>query len=351
MNTVICLTLPVMVLFTVVWQAKASTDAVEPDIRFEDGTIDFGVFTSRSYSDQKDVLLVNRGPRNYEIDSVWAGCGCITGKVSGPAVLKSGEKVKINLSLSGEKAMVGKHQYKVQVLPKNRDQPVIEGAVRYEYRPGFLLTNDVFSIHGRVDKPGSEGAVASASITLRDYSEEQSFDIQRIESSNPFLEFSVHRISYSYQNRPVNHHFVIRAILAPGWPIGKIDEKLTLYTNDPDRAVIELPVKGEITGPVRVTPGTILLRGLKPGISFERKVVLESDDDIVLGSFTASDPSMAIEIIEEESSDRKVVLLIKSMLDDEAYNHASRYWEAAYIEILRPMRYIQPIRVWGQITH
>ncbi|MHC4388725.1 MAG: Ig-like domain-containing protein [Planctomycetota bacterium] len=319
-----------------------------PSIVAQTKSVDFGTFKTKDASQSEIVTLKNTGDSDLIIKSIHPGCGCISTRLLDALTVAPGGVCRIKLILNAERATVGSHAYLVKVLSNDPQVPVVTFAVKYTYAPDIELSAPEFVIQADSGKPSSTSGVGSASIRLRD-TWDQRLHIESVSSTNPFLENTVCDVEYTMTTGRKVHYITVSAILAPGWPVGPVDEKLILETNHPDYDKIVLPVRGEVTGPVKISPSVVLLDNLHRGEQFAREVVLESPSDIVMGKIWSESDTMKVDIVSPAVGKRMVLKITGLVPLKDKEGVEGLYWEAVHAQFIKPRRYTQVIRVWGPI--
>lgn len=308
----------------------------------------FGLFKKNDIKAMKVVYVWNNSNSAINIKRVYASCGCITAEVLDSNLIDTGQSGRIRLILNASHAKSGSHDYPLQVFLNDPNESVIKGNIHYTYAPDIELSSPEFLIYRTADKTHSDSGIGSAVVRIRDNWDKR-LQIKSVSSSNPFLEHTVLDVDYTATNGRRVHYIDISAVLAPGWPIGNINETLTVETNHPDYKTIVLPVKGFVSGPIKISPGIVLLTGTKRGDKFTRTITLESKEEMVIGEFSSSSKTMKIDYI-GDSHGKKIELCISDIVPLQDKTGAEGlYWEALYVNFLKPVRYRQAIRVWGPL--
>jgi hypothetical protein len=183
---------------------------------------------------------------------------------------------------------------------------------------------------------------------LTDYWKEKPLRIERILSSSVFLEYATLDTTYVATNGLRVHSIKVYAVLAPGWPIGPVDEKLVLYTNHPDYKEVVIGVRGEVKGPVQVSPGIVRLAPQRRGQQFSRTITLKSATPLVIGKVTSSSEALVSQV-QLHDDGHEATIIVSDTVPLHAKNAEGLYWEAIYIDIVKPTGYKQAVRLWGPI--
>lgn len=312
-----------------------------PNIIVSPKSVDLGVFKEKSYSISKTVYLRNTGSSRLTIKRVHAGCGCIKASLLDGPIVDAGNAAKVELVLDANKAARGPHTYDVQIISDDPDTPIAKIEIGYTYSPDFELSSSQFLIYPDAGKKSAN------TIRIVDWSQE--LIIRSVSSSNQFLEYAICEVNYTPTDGRKLHYMLVSAVLAPGLPIGRINEKLILETNHPEHKEIVLPVKGQVAGPVRITPSMVLLRNLRRGSEFNREVVLGCDSDILIEEIVSSSESIKVES-QHPAFGGKITLKISGRVPHKDREDMEGFYsEAIYIKFTKPVRYRQAIKVWGPI--
>lgn len=202
-------------------------------------------------------------------------------------------------------------QCTVSEAAKNAIPPGGEGTITLEWTPAapteafdkgaFISTNDPkmpeirLAVMGRVDPlvvmdpsgTWDAGVVSGDTpIEVTGYVYSRLMDdlkIESIESTNPLLTASTEPASVEkLEEHEAKSGFAIDATVAPGVPVGKFDEKLTVKTNATDEEFREFEIRivGTRHGPIQILP--------TPGVEWNPEALA-----IDLGRFPASEGAKA----------------------------------------------------------
>jgi hypothetical protein len=162
--------------------------------------------------------------------------------------------------------------------------------LRYEYVPDVEVIPDSFVLNAERDPIDS--SVVSLPISIRSHWDHE-LEIASLSATDPQIICTIEKVQ---ANQGVDKwtHFVCRCRLPKTWPPGQVDQAVEIHTNHPFFSVFKIPVRGEVDGPLKVSPRTIALGFVKPDQPIKRVVKLESSGQISLKSVTPEDRSVVL---------------------------------------------------------
>ncbi len=318
-----------------------------PQIKLDQEFISFGTLKSKTeVMNPRIVRVQNLGDSDLVIKRIEVGCGCIKAKLLGCRNVPSASDVTIQLDFDPSRAVVGGRTFDLVIMSNDLDTPQLSIPVVYNYEPPVVIVPKAIEIYGDTGRDNSWLGVGSGKITIYHRSAHD-LSILDLSSSNLFLEYTVLDVKYTDTKLDTIHTITIRGVLAPGWPIGPVDESLTLTTNYAGYERIVIPVRGHVVGPVRVRPGVVRLEKLKRGETFSRDIVLSAENDIVIDKVLSSYDNL-IKVTGTGAVGKTIVLSISATVPADYKNPPDDYfWEDIDIHMAKPRKYVQVIRVWG----
>ena len=249
-----------------------------PDIRFDEYTYDFGE-VEQGGKIEHIFKFKNVGNEELVITGTKAFCSCTATIISDTNILPKGEgEIKVTVDTRGNKGFQNQNVYVYfndPVTPSVQLQ--IQGIIKTE------LSLSLRRINLKNFKKGETIATRKIYITKAGA---VGLNILKVESSSNYLSTKIDEIPQTrYKNLK---QFEIEIAIAPNIPLGKLDEKLTIYTNDEKYPKIEVPVFGNIKGDIEFDPPTFFFGIVKQGEIRESKITV----------FTTSNAPLKIEKIE-----------------------------------------------------
>jgi hypothetical protein len=313
---------------------------------FDPATIDFGHIVNPGAKLEIVANLRNIGQGDIEVSKVSAGCGCIVPTILGDRKIQPGQSCKIQFVLHPDAAMLGEHNYEVVAISSDQTGLLATAQAKYDYSPEIEYFPKKATVLGKADNAFSQSGVGSVAVHLIDHGTKPT-RVVSVELSNPFLERSILDINYVNTRDEVTHAIDVNVIFPAGWPIGPVDEMVTIHTDNPRFEKISIPIGGEVEGPVKVFPPIVFLNGVETGAKFTRTVTLKSDRPIICDVIRPLNPSMAIS--KSEAEDGRTLILTVSGVAAQRGADPGEYQDAFYIPILSPGKYSQKVVVCGYL--
>lgn len=254
-----------------------------PDIEIENPIFDFGEAAQEQIISH-EFSIKNVGSVPLEITSVGQSCVCTATIVSGKIVPPSG-RTQI-LAKYDTKHVRGRQVIDIAIHSNDPDEPVafatIKGVVAGLTRvsPNYLYFSEIHSsqeVHRIIEvyDPG-HGRL----------------QVKKVQASTPFLQTKVHKQSDSALVA------IIDVILKPGLPLGKLNEKIIIETNENESPKTEVLVKGEIVGDLKLSPKQFFFGFVNPGDVAKQTVKLTKigNPDLQIVKIEAPNKSIEVEM-------------------------------------------------------
>lgn len=295
---------------------------------------------------------------------VLSGCSCVVVEVSGTAEggkVEPDEHIFLNLSLKPELVRHGENTVDLLIVARVEDEVLEEkiASVTYHFDPSISVSSEKISINTQATDSGRRSGMGGGSVRIIDYqsSNENRLVITDVVTSNPFLEFFVDDSFTLDTTGKARHRIDVYAILAPGWPVGSIDEKLTIKTNRPSHGSFEIAVVGEVKSPIVTSPEVVYLGDLRVGDRFERTVELaDRDNQEIAFTVEASTERLNVEVrpnVAGQGTGSATLLNISGAVTQEDVAFAEdnpRYWQSLTLRFTEPYQFDQTVRIWGHLT-
>lgn len=219
--------------------------------------------------------IKNTSNRSIHIRTVRASCGCTTPIIESKTIGPN-ETSYIRARFNTD-TFKGKRGANLTVVI---DRPVYtEVRLRVD---GYIRSDMVFHPGAVEFETVSPGESVTKTIKVL-YAGRKNWRIKNIASPRPWLvaDFTEHhrgRGRVEYQ---------VSVTTAIGSPPGFFQDELVVLTNDSEMPRVPLRVSGEITAPLKISPGVVALGTLQPGESTLQKLVVLGQTPFVIHSLTA----------------------------------------------------------------
>ena len=219
--------------------------------------------------------IKNTSDRSIHIRTVRASCGCTTPIIESKTIGPN-ETSNIRARFNTD-TFKGKRGANLTVVI---DRPVytevrlrVDGYIRSDmvFHPGSVEFETVDP-----DRP-----VTKTVKVL--YAGRKNWKINKIESPRPWLVADFKEV----KRRRGRVDYEVSITTAMGAPSGFFQDEVVVHINDSEMPRVPLRVSGEITSPLRISPGVIALGTLGPGESTSKKLVVLGQAPLVIESLTA----------------------------------------------------------------
>ncbi len=219
--------------------------------------------------------IKNKSNRTIHIRTVRASCGCTTPIIESNTIAPN-ETGYIHARFNTD-TFKGKRGANLTVVI---DRPVYtEVRLRVD---GYIRSDMVFH----------PGAVEFERINISEpitktvkilYAGRKNWKVEKIESPRQWLVSGFKELNRGRGR--VNYE--VSVTIATDAPAGFFQDELVVYTNDSEMPRVPLRVTGEITAPLRVSPGIIAIGTVAPGATASKKLVVLGQSPFVIESVTA----------------------------------------------------------------
>jgi len=228
---------------------------------FEETEHDFGA-VPRGSKQEYAFRFKNLYKEHVHVADVHSHCGCTTPWIEKDtlATHETGEvRVRFNT-----KSFLGARGATITVTI---DEPVF-AEVQLQVR-GFIRSDVVFT-PGTVDF-GSVTAGEQGSAELKvAYEGSHDWEIVDVRSANLFLEVELDEMAR--RGGQVGYRMLVH--LKPGAPAGLLQDQLAIVTNEAGSEILLLPVEGQVTSPLTVSPASLFLGAMTPGETVQKRLVV-----------------------------------------------------------------------------
>jgi len=263
---------------------------------FQETEHDFGT-VPRGSKQEYAFRFRNLYKENVHVADVHSHCGCTTPSIEKDtlATHETGEiRVRFNT-----KSFLGERGATITVTI---DEPSF-AEVQLQVR-GYIRSDVVFT-PGTVDfgaVVAGDGGSAKLDVA---YAGSNDWEIVDVRSANEFLEVELDETTRS--SGQVGYHMLVH--LKPGAPAGLLQDQLAIVTNDSGGKVLLLPVEGQITSPLTVSPASLFLGGVKPGETVKKRLVVRGSKPFRILKVQCDDPRCTFDAVATEPKSLHFVTL------------------------------------------
>ena len=236
-----------------------------PTIVFEELLYDFG-----EQDPDQDITHIfrfwNGGKEDLVVDKVESSCGCPAALLSSKTVQPGGVgDIAVTHDLKGRR---GKDTQNVTVHTNDPNSPVLNltltGIVKAEV---MISPNKIYF-----------GNVSNKTSQVKEFyvmdPGDGKLEVTKVETGNKLIVAQVQSAIVQGEHKRIP----IKVTLNPGSLLGRLTEKLTLYTNNEKKPKIELPIEGNIIGDIVVFPEAVFYGIINKDTQPIRKVILTSNN-------------------------------------------------------------------------
>ena len=293
---VIFLVFGVLITFVFGFRPLDSTKA--PKIAFDERVYDFGVVEPED-KPHHYFTFKNTGQVDLVISKVKSSCGCTAALLSEEQI-PPGELGKIEIKFD-PRGRRGKQQKTVSIHSNAENESVIQltiqGVVKasVEVAPeqiffGSVNNQEVYEKRIRVLGAG-----------------DGKLKITHVETSSAFL---TGEISPPQLGEIITYE--VKIVLHSGAPVGKLEETLTIHTNNETRPRLNVSIEGNVLGPISVHPEQLFLGFINAGEVIQRDILLTKmgQADMKVSEVNHQSPFVSTEVVPVENG-RKVRIRVR----------------------------------------
>lgn len=264
---------------------------------FQVKNYDFGT-VSRGVKAEYEFEIYNPYVEDVHISNIYASCSC-TSVSSEKRTLKTYETTKILAHYNTDKFFGPKSATITVVLDKPFPATVqlhVKGYIRSDvvFQPGSVEFGAVYP-----------GETLEKSIDLS-YRGRSNWQITGVKTSDPNISVDVKERQRSNGN--VGYQLHVK--LSPDMPIGYINERITLLTNDGTSQGIQLMVQGLVKSNIMVSPASLMLGSLESGQETVKQIVIRGDKPFKISNITCGNDSFTFDLPVVEEREAKMVHII-----------------------------------------
>ena len=277
--------------------ATATETKGSPHLVFENMEHDFG-----EIKQQEKVKYVfnfrNEGDGLLVIDKVKPSCGC-TGTLLSSKEIPPGEKGEIEVTFKSGLSS-GKKKKSIYVYANDPQAPT----TRLYISANIIVPVEV---NPRQLNWMADRNEPSKRIIQLLYQPELNIEITKLETSSPA--FTAKATPKLDGEKP---GYDIEVSFDGNLPVSQFTEKLVISTNNPDHPTLQVIIRGNITGKVRVVPNTVALGVVKSDALPSRSIRIYAKDkelDFEITAIEPSSPLISTEITKDEQANEYRVIV------------------------------------------
>jgi hypothetical protein len=249
-----------MLFVFLAWSPAAGQEWAEK--MFTQTRHDFGT-VARGAKAEYEFVLTNIYLEDVHIAAVRSSCGCTSARIEKP-LLKTYEKGSV-LATVNTRSFYGQ---KGATITVTFDRPFY---AEVQLHVKSYIRSDVVFHPGSVHLGSPEqGHAADAQVKV-DYSGGGDWKILEVKSNDPHI--SAEAVETQRRYGRVSYNLVVH--LDKSAPVGYIDERLLLVSNDRRATQIPVPVEGRVTSAVTVSPASLFLGVVQPGKEVTKQFLVQ----------------------------------------------------------------------------
>ena len=231
-----------------------------PQITFDKLVYDFGVVEPEDRP-QHRFTFKNTGQADLVISEVKPSCGCTAALLSAETIKPGGRgEIEVSLNPQGRR---GKQKLTVSVHSNAKDHSIVDLTLQGKIKATVAVSPErVF--FGSINNQETH----EKRVRILD-SGDGKFRILRVETTSPFLTTEVLPLQSDGLIT-----YAVKVRLQPGAPLGKFQEKLILYSNDAHRPRVDVPIEGNVLGPITVYPEHLFFGFVNLGEGNQQEILL-----------------------------------------------------------------------------
>ena len=256
---------------------------------FKVKNFDFGN-VSRNAKAEYEFEVYNPYVEDIHIRSVSASCSCTTVSVD-KSTIKTYETAKVKAHYNTDRFTGAKNATLTVVIDKPFYATVqlqVKGNIRSDinFQPGEVNLGSVFS---------GQGVEKSVDFTYQGRSDWQ---VVALKSTNQEISAEMTEISRKYGQ--VRYRLKIK--LAPNAPVGYINDRIILISNEGYQHEIPIMVQGVIKQGVTVNPSKLFVGNLESGQEITKKIVLRAESPFTIKEVTCPNSQYSFDFQQSQST-------------------------------------------------
>ena len=270
-------------------------EAEEPRIEFEETLYDFG---RASWGQQ--VLHIfrfrNAGEKPLTISDVRSSCGCTSALLSEKNIPPGAEgEIEVVFNVGRRR---GRTAEKVLVRSNDPDQPVVTLTVTGIVEGSLVVLPERLYFGDIHNTESIERTIELVDIEGGDVR------IAKVESSSRYITAEIPPSSARVRDK-----VEIVVTIGPGLPIGRLNEKLVIHTDNKEQSSIEVPIEGNVVGEIKVFPNQFFFGYVERGEPVSRKVVISKtgDEDLKILKVESNLESVSVRVLSLEQNNKYAI--------------------------------------------
>lgn len=248
---------------------------------------------------QHTFALTNRESEAVAVRDVRLGCGCLA-VGSSPTSIGPGASAQLVIVVDPRQQPAGRHVKFLSVETSASHNPSLRLEIRFHNLPDVVPPE-------RVEIHATSGKAGTTQFELIDF-REKPLKVTGVNSSLPFAQASLVSSPEGYLP---GWRYQITLVSSLDTPVGTHSGVVTLTTDDPSRATINIPLLVHQSPRLRVSPSTIHLPKGEGGCQVARLFIRDvSGEPVLIESATPSDGCLEC-AVEAASSAGICVLVIR----------------------------------------
>jgi hypothetical protein len=269
--------------------------------------------------------FVNQGPEAVEITEARASCGCLAPRLE-QRTFKPGEEGKLDLEVRTLSQAAGPHTWSVR-LSYQTGGKVCEMSLQLHARVFTEVSVEPASLNLFADK------AAGHEITLTDR-RAQPLTLTDVRISSPKVQ---PRLSEPARDSAGHWIRKVRLEVASDFPVGRHDEVLVIYTDDPKYPDLKVPVTilKQVQQRLAATPDRVTLAAARGQLLPARIVLIRdnAEQQVKIDNVMVDDPALTCKWAEGPGK-----LCTLRIQVDRSRLQGGRLHSAVHVEISQPLR-------------
>lgn len=284
----------IFIILIFIYSPILAQDAV-PDIEFEEVIYDFGEVY------EGEVLthifkFKNVGKAELNIEKVATSCGCTHSMLSSNKLLP-GAVGEIMVSFDS-KGRSGEQKKIISVRSNDPDEASVKLQISCLVKEIVVINpKRVYFGEGKLNTLSEKVEIVKVFPV-----EDDKLNLDKIDSSSEYLQVTTKELRAGAKKG-----FQIEVTLGPNTPVGNLNERILIQTNNKRKSVIEIPVSAVIKSEIEINPETLFFGWIKKGDMVSKKVIITNTGE------------KDLEILKVESNLKSIFTSVSPIKEGEIY--------------------------------